>query len=201
MSLFKKLGNAAKRLARNKILLGALNTATGGTSGKVLSVGKSIGAKIHGNRLMKRQQKAVAHAVEKLSKIPRPDFVNTPGDRTTDFINQRARTTTKSSRKAPSSRKRKANGSAAAERRRQDAAERAYKRDGAKARKNWEDTEPRFNSDGSKNPRYKAKKKAKRTSTTKRAAPTGGLDLKKISAKWKAAGKPGKWLDFVKANR
>jgi len=34
----------------------------------------------------------------------------------------------------------------------------------------------------------------------KRAAPRGGLDLKAISAMWAAAGKPGKWVDFIKAN-
>lgn len=34
-----------------------------------------------------------------------------------------------------------------------------------------------------------------------RRAPTGGLDLKALSASWRAAGKPGKWLDWVKAHR
>lgn len=34
----------------------------------------------------------------------------------------------------------------------------------------------------------------------KRSVPAGGLDLKKISAMWKAAGKPGTWIDFIKAN-
>lgn len=34
----------------------------------------------------------------------------------------------------------------------------------------------------------------------KRAAPKGGLDLKQISVLWAAAGKPGKWADFIKAN-
>jgi len=33
-----------------------------------------------------------------------------------------------------------------------------------------------------------------------RSVPSGGLDLKRISAMWSAAGKPGKWLDFIKAN-
>lgn len=34
-----------------------------------------------------------------------------------------------------------------------------------------------------------------------RKAPSGGLDLKKLAAAWRAQGKPGKWIDFVKANR
>lgn len=33
-----------------------------------------------------------------------------------------------------------------------------------------------------------------------RAAPKGGLDLKRIAAMWRDAGKPGKWIDFIKAN-
>jgi hypothetical protein len=39
------------------------------------------------------------------------------------------------------------------------------------------------------------------SSSGKRAAPKGGLDLKAASASWKAAGKPGKWLDWVKSHR
>ncbi|MGV0982832.1 MAG: hypothetical protein ACOYB0_10775 [Polynucleobacter sp.] len=35
----------------------------------------------------------------------------------------------------------------------------------------------------------------------KRAAPKGGLDLKKLSASWKAAGKPGTWQGWIKANK
>jgi len=34
-----------------------------------------------------------------------------------------------------------------------------------------------------------------------RMPPKGGLDLKAIAAKWRKAGKPGRWIDFVKANR
>lgn len=33
----------------------------------------------------------------------------------------------------------------------------------------------------------------------KRTAPKGGLDLKKLSRSWRAAGKPGRWIDWVKA--
>lgn len=36
---------------------------------------------------------------------------------------------------------------------------------------------------------------------TKRRAPTGGLDLRALSASWKAAGKPGTWMDWIRAHR
>ena len=34
-----------------------------------------------------------------------------------------------------------------------------------------------------------------------RSAPKGGLDLRALSVSWKAAGKPGRWIDWVKAHR
>lgn len=49
--------------------------------------------------------------------------------------------------------------------------------------------------------RRKRPQKPQKRATSARKAPKGGLDLKAISARWKAAGKPGKWLDFVKASR
>jgi len=53
--------------------------------------------------------------------------------------------------------------------------------------------------------KLKLVKTAKATKVTKaakvkRAAPRGGIDLKKLSTMWAAQGKPGKWIDFVKAN-
>lgn len=39
------------------------------------------------------------------------------------------------------------------------------------------------------------------TTATKRRAPSGGLDLKALSASWRAAGKPGRWIDWVKSHR
>lgn len=33
-----------------------------------------------------------------------------------------------------------------------------------------------------------------------RKAPSGGLDLARIAQMWRAAGKPGAWRDFIKAN-
>jgi hypothetical protein len=35
---------------------------------------------------------------------------------------------------------------------------------------------------------------------SKRRAPTGGLDLKALSASWKAAGKPGSWMDWIRSH-
>jgi hypothetical protein len=34
----------------------------------------------------------------------------------------------------------------------------------------------------------------------KRTAPSGGKDFKALSASWKKAGKPGKWIDWVKSH-
>jgi hypothetical protein len=41
---------------------------------------------------------------------------------------------------------------------------------------------------------------AKARTGTKRAVPSGGLDLKRISAMWTAEGKPGTWLNYIKAH-
>lgn len=35
----------------------------------------------------------------------------------------------------------------------------------------------------------------------RRAPPTGGLDLKGLSQSWRAAGKPGSWQGWIKANK
>lgn len=35
----------------------------------------------------------------------------------------------------------------------------------------------------------------------KRGPPKGGLDLKALSKSWRAAGKPGRWIDWVKKGR
>lgn len=45
-----------------------------------------------------------------------------------------------------------------------------------------------------------AKPKAPKAPGSKRKAPKGGKDLKALSVSWKAAGKPGKWLDWVKSH-
>lgn len=34
----------------------------------------------------------------------------------------------------------------------------------------------------------------------KRVPPKGGLDLKRMAAEWRAAGKPGTWLGWIKSN-
>lgn len=44
-------------------------------------------------------------------------------------------------------------------------------------------------------------RKAPRATKSGRKAPSGGLDLKALSASWKKAGKPGKWIDWVKTHR
>ena len=45
-----------------------------------------------------------------------------------------------------------------------------------------------------------APKAVKPAGTKKRAAPKGGKDFKALSASWKAAGKPGTWLAWVKSH-
>jgi len=45
------------------------------------------------------------------------------------------------------------------------------------------------------------KRRGKRAGGSKRKPPTGGLDLKALSVSWKAAGKPGRWIDWVKSHR
>lgn len=42
--------------------------------------------------------------------------------------------------------------------------------------------------------------KAPKAAGAKRAAPKGGKDFKALSASWKAAGKPGTWLAWVKSH-
>lgn len=49
-------------------------------------------------------------------------------------------------------------------------------------------------------PKAKKPKAAKVKKPSNRKAPKGGLDLAAISRAWKAAGKPGTWLGYIKAN-
>jgi hypothetical protein len=48
--------------------------------------------------------------------------------------------------------------------------------------------------------RVKAAVGAAKGAAKKRSAPKGGKDFKALSAAWKAAGKPGKWIDWVKSH-
>lgn len=45
------------------------------------------------------------------------------------------------------------------------------------------------------------KRKPPRALRPRRKPPTGGLDLKALSASWKAAGKPGTWQGWIAANK
>lgn len=49
-------------------------------------------------------------------------------------------------------------------------------------------------------PRAGSKTTKASAAAAKRGAPKGGLDLAKISQMFKADGKPGKWIDYVKAH-
>lgn len=46
----------------------------------------------------------------------------------------------------------------------------------------------------------RARKAAAKATGKKRQAPKGGKDFKALSASWKAAGKPGTWLAWVKSH-
>lgn len=45
-----------------------------------------------------------------------------------------------------------------------------------------------------------SRRKAKVSSGKGRTPPKGGLDLKRMSAAWKAAGKPGTWINWIREN-
>lgn len=47
----------------------------------------------------------------------------------------------------------------------------------------------------------RTRKPAKARTGARRRPPTGGLDLKALSASWKAAGKPGTWQGWIAANK
>lgn len=46
----------------------------------------------------------------------------------------------------------------------------------------------------------KSARKAKVSTGKGRTPPKGGLDLKRIAALWRSQGKPGTWIEFIKAN-
>lgn len=99
---FKSIGKALKRVARSKVVQGGLSVATGGLSDKVLSVGKALGAAVTGNKMLKKQQKAVTAATEKLRNLPAPGVVGMATGSTgdgTSWIN--AKTAGSSRKKAP----------------------------------------------------------------------------------------------------
>lgn len=49
--------------------------------------------------------------------------------------------------------------------------------------------------------RSRKRRKATSSGTSKRKPPTGGLDLKALSASWKAAGKPGSWQEWIATHK
>jgi hypothetical protein len=92
MGLFKNIGRELKRAARSKIIRGALRTglkiATGGTSEAAIKlaerakqIGKQIGAKQKGGRLLKAQGVAVNVATAKLAKTPKPVVTNSGSEK------------------------------------------------------------------------------------------------------------------------
>jgi len=49
-------------------------------------------------------------------------------------------------------------------------------------------------------PKPRKAAKVTRSSNGKRVPPKGGLDLAAIARQWRAAGKPGTWQGYIKAN-
>jgi len=65
-----------------------------------------------------------------------------------------------------------------------------------------EDADYKYNQELKKRrPRGTVKKRRTPAGASKRTVPRGGLDLAKIGVLWRSQGKPGTWLDFVKANK
>lgn len=96
MGLLKSIGRGLKRIARNKVVMGAIRAgvgaATGGQSEVALRLGqraqhiaKQIGAKMHAGQVMKKQQAAVNVAVEKMAKLPAPKVSNAGSERVEDW--------------------------------------------------------------------------------------------------------------------
>lgn len=177
MGFLSGLGRLAKRLAKNKIVSGAVlglaNVATGGVSGKVVSAAKSIGAKVKGNRLLKEQSKSVAAAIAKLDALPKLAVRVTPGAHTLPGVPSDAEL-----RRSPAPPRGKAKGRTKTSKLpRNPDFDREHKKAKAAKRKAGTPNEKRVKS--------------------KRKAPTGGLDMKALSKSWRAAGKPGTWREWL----
>ena len=177
------LSKGLKRLARNRVLTGALRAgaaiATGGLSERALAVGKQIGARISGGRLHKAQSKADAAAIARLT----PPAVRDPIDRGEGWPQDTAEATQKASRR----RARKTSRGTS------DGSNGSRKRKSGKGARS---------SSGSKS--SKGKRTTKSSGSTKRSgkrqAPSGGLDLAAIGALYRKEGKPTDWRSYVKAH-
>jgi len=195
-----------KRLARSKIVRGAIGTVVGSVPGgaaamKLLSAGKQLGATVQANRLAKRQGRATAAAVTRLANIKRPGIMQTPSERrATDWIKeatnpdlQTARVTDPRRSGAPSKSTRKRakspNSSRPKRKRGRGSPKEHYPDDTA------EDTK-------AANARARRKKKPKDPNRQKRKLSPGmqarANHTKAIAAQWREAGKPGKFFDYLK---
>lgn len=96
MSLFSKIGRVVKRVARNKIVQGALRTGlkigTGGASEAAIAlarraqhIGKQLGAKQKGGRMLREQGVALNVATQKLAAMPAPKVTNAGSEKTEEW--------------------------------------------------------------------------------------------------------------------
>ena len=191
-----KVGKALKRLSRSRLLRVGATLAAGAVLPKALSVAKSLGARVIGNRLGSKQSKGVAVQLVKAAAndlgIPIPHLATTAGGSVIRDSSGRPREFWAGplKRKVASSRSREAKSAD-----KQARAEKGYKSDFA--RKGTAKAAKKRGK-GKTSPKVR-KPKAPKTKG-KRTAPKGGLDLKGMAREWRAAGKPGSWRDWIKSH-
>jgi len=175
-----------------KVAKAGLSVATRGVSDKVLAVLKSKGAakQVAASPDLTAQQMAL---VEKLKPLS-PKTKNT--EQVLRDVSQRV--LYGGGGGGSSTRKRMPKGYRKPKRSYEDLADERERRNAGGFVNSLEELDAR-NAQLARKRAKKVKVKVKRVSTG-RKAPSGGLDLKKISSMWAAAGKPGTWIGFIKAN-
>lgn len=190
MGLFGAIGKGLKRVARNKIVRGALNSATGGLSEKAISIGKGLGVVMKGNKpvnptLAQRARVAVAD-----SGAPVVPTYTAPPGMTPGLPEERRPIWGTSVEKyiKPGLRKRLPSGKSSPSSRSATKPKRSAKR--STAAKPTPSKAPKKRapaSNGSKPKRKLSPGMAARAEHTKR-----------VAVMWREEGKPGKFFDYLK---
>jgi hypothetical protein len=218
MGFFSKVGRALKGVIRNKIVQGALNTATGGLSGRILQVAKQVGAVVRGNTVAKKQNRATQAMLEKMEKVTVPN-VRDPID--VQASSKRRAKKTKAGKRGPTmfdglsenalldiwrefSTRGTINDTPLVNKQQTEhqlknalidkMGARAYALWGGSPKKQPKGKAPKAKANGKK------KNVPKKQGGAKRKAPPGGLDLARIAQMWRAEGKPGTWQSFIKSH-
>lgn len=178
----KVLGKVAVNVART-----ALSGATGGASERVISAAKSLG-------IARRNKKAQALKIEPLSVRAVIARTAVPSGGT---IPQSVATTMPGGAALSRS-----SSSGTTKRRRKASTPTIFapspSRSSRSTRRGTSLGKP---SSGKAKRTTKSSSKSAKRSGKPRKAPTGGLDLKALSASWKAAGKPGTWQSWIQNNK